>query len=194
MSRAALFLFLFPGIIASCAAPPTRPGSGEGQSAAAAAGTGYTGSKITPPAITREFRAAWVASVFNIDWPSSPGLSATRQKAELITILNKAQSLNMNAIILQVRPACDALYKSSYEPWSDWLTGSMGKSPGYDPLQFAVQEAHARGLEMHAWFNPFRALASAKRSASSGHVTKRNPSWIRRFEDKVWLDPGLPEV
>jgi len=154
----------------------------------------YVPVRDNPPQITREFRAAWVASVYNIDWPSSPGLSATRQKAELISILDRAQSLHMNAIILQVRPACDALYSSSYEPWSDWLTGTMGRSPGYDPLQFAVQEAHARGLELHAWFNPFRALASAKRSASSAHVTRRNPSWVRRFEDKVWLDPGLPEV
>lgn len=193
MSRAALLL-LFSGILVSCGAAPQQRPPARGEVSAAAAAGSYVASNVTPPAITREFRAAWVASVYNIDWPSSAGLSATRQKAELIAILNRAQSLNMNAIILQVRPACDALYQSPYEPWSDWLTGTMGRSPGYDPLQFAIQEAHARGIELHAWFNPFRALASAKRSASSGHVTKRHPNWIRRFEDKVWLDPGLPEV
>ncbi|MFT5409060.1 MAG: uncharacterized lipoprotein YddW (UPF0748 family), partial [Verrucomicrobiales bacterium] len=207
MTRVSLILPLLFGLIASCATPESvsrgRPKNTQTygdrdrpdeQSASADASAGYVNSSVTPPPLTREFRGAWVASVFNIDWPSRAGLSATRQKAELITILDKAKSLNMNAIILQVRPACDALYKSPYEPWADWLTGTMGQSPGYDPLQFAVQEAHARGLELHAWFNPFRALASAKRTASSGHVTKRNPSWIRRFEGKVWLDPGLPEV
>ena len=176
---------LLSGVLAICAIMPP---------AAAAATVGYVASDEKPPPITREFRAAWVASVFNIDWPSSPGLSATRQKAELITILNRARALKMNAIILQVRPACDALYESSYEPWSSWLSGSMGRSPGYDPLQYAVEQAHSRGIELHAWFNPFRALAAAKMSASSGHVTKRHPGWIRRFEGKVWLDPGLPEV
>ena len=185
MARAFPFLLL-SGVLAVCcaSAPPVAP----------AATAGYVTSDERPPPITREFRGAWVASVYNIDWPSSPGLSSTRQKAELITILERARALKMNAIILQVRPACDALYESSYEPWSSWLSGRMGRSPGYDPLQFALQEAHSRGLELHAWFNPFRALASANQSASSRHVTNRHPDWIRRFEGKVWLDPGLPEV
>lgn len=154
----------------------------------------YAPARVQAPAVQKEFRGAWVATVHNIDWPSKRGLSATRQKAELITILNKAKALNMNAIIFQVRPSCDALYNSSIEPWSPWLTGTMGKSPGYDPLAFAVAEAHARGMELHAWFNPFRALASVSLPASSNHVTKRYPSWVRKYEGKVWLDPGLPQV
>ena len=196
MIQAAISCLLILGFVTACAAPPPRPEAqgGDGQIASAAASAGYVASRITPPPITREFRAAWIASVYNIDWPSRPGLPASRQQSELVAILDRVQALNMNAVILQVRPACDALYQSSIEPWSDWLTGTMGRSPGYDPLQFALQEAHARGIEVHAWFNPFRALASAKRSASADHVTRRHPDWIRRYEDKVWLDPGLPQV
>ena len=154
----------------------------------------YSPAKIDAPPVRQEFRAAWVATVHNIDWPSQRGLSATRQKAELISILNKAKSLQMNAIVLQVRPSCDALYESSLEPWSPWLSGVMGRSSGYDPLAFAVAECHVRGMELHAWFNPFRALASTSLPASPTHVTKRHPSWVRKFEGNTWLDPGLPQV
>src|SRR5215212_7345974 len=116
-----------------------------------------------PPPAPREFRGAWVASVANIDWPSRPGLSVWEQKLELIQLLNRAADLNLNAVIFQVRPAADALYESKYEPWSEYLTGQMGRAPRpyYDPLAFAVREAHARGLELHAWFNPFRARHDA---------------------------------
>ena len=128
-----------------------------------------------PPEPRREFRAAWVASVYNIDWPSKPGLSAKAQKAELLAIFDRAAELKLNALILQVRPQCDAFYESQQEPWSNFLSGTMGEDPGYDPLAFAVEEAHARGLELHAWLNPFRALASASTATSSGHVTKEHP-------------------
>ena len=153
-------------------------------------------SAQAPPDPLREFRAAWIAVVHNIDWPSRPGLSAGRQRAELISILDRARALNLNAVILQVRPACDAIYPSRKEPWCRFLTGKPGLPPddNYDPLLFAVTEAHRRGLELHAWFNPFRALASPNESASADHVTKRRPNWIRRFENKVWIDPGLPEA
>jgi uncharacterized lipoprotein YddW (UPF0748 family) len=157
-------------------------------------GGSYLPSREVPPAIAREFRGVWISSVFNINWPSKPGLSASQQQSELVAMLNSAASLNMNAVILQVRPACDALYASNLEPWASWLTGTMGKSPGYDPLEFAVEQAHMRGLELHAWFNPFRALASASTTASSSHVTKKKPQWVRKMNGKVWLDPGLPEV
>ena len=195
MIRAIVSCLLVPGFFA-CINPSSgqQPPPREVPLASAPPGTSYVASRVKPPPVTREFRAAWVATVFNIDWPSRPGLPASRQKSELVAILDRVQELNMNAIILQVRPACDALYQSSIEPWSDWLSGTMGRSPGYDPLQFALQEAHARGIEVHAWFNPFRALASAKRSASADHVTRRQPDWVRRFEGKVWLDPGLPQV
>jgi uncharacterized lipoprotein YddW (UPF0748 family) len=106
------------------------------------------------PAMKREFRGVWVATVANIDWPSKSGIPAEKQKEELIAILDKAVKLRLNAVIFQIRPMADALYESKLEPWSEFLTGTMGRSPGYDPLALAVKEAHSRGLELHAWFNP----------------------------------------
>jgi uncharacterized lipoprotein YddW (UPF0748 family) len=157
----------------------------------------YEASTIVPPKPAREFRGAWVASVSNIDWPSQPGMSTAQQKAELIAILNRAVQLNLNAIILQVRPACDALYSSQLEPWSEYLTGTMGKSPSpyYDPLGFAVTEAHMRGLELHAWFNPFRARQSgAKSPVSDKHISRTHPQLVRQYGKFLWLDPGEKEV
>lgn len=146
------------------------------------------------PPIPREFRGLWVATVANIDWPSQPGLSEARQKQELIEILDQAARLHMNAILLQVRPMCDALYRSRREPWSPFLTGVMGKDPGYDPLEFAIAEAHRRGLDLHAWFNPFRARHPSATSISADHISKRRPELVRRYGDQEWLDPGEPEV
>ena len=146
------------------------------------------------PEPMREFRAVWVASVGNIDWPSRQGLTANDQKAEFRAILERAVELKLNALVLQVRPACDALYESKYDPWSPYLTGTMGLSPGYDPLAFAITEAHARGIELHAWFNPYRALTSASAPTSSGHVTREHPEWVRRYAGQLWLDPGEPQV
>lgn len=143
-----------------------------------------------PPTLPREFRAAWVASVKNLDWPSRKGLSAGAQKAELRRILDRARQLGLNAIILQVRPAADALYRSPYEPWSEYLTGHMGRSPGYDPLEFAIGEAHARGLELHAWFNPFRARHYEKSSAAANHVTRERPDLVIGYSGYKWLDPA----
>lgn len=147
-----------------------------------------------PPEMPREFRGVWVATVHNIDWPSKPGLTAATQRSQLLSILDTARQTGLNAVILQVRPACDALYDSPHEPWSPYLTGTMGRSPGYDPLAFAVEEAHKRGLELHAWFNPFRAQSNHKNTVSRDHVTRRKPQWIRRYANYLWLDPGLPEV
>lgn len=151
------------------------------------------GAQAEPPPVQREMRALWVASVSNIDWPSKPGLSAWQQKHELIAILDRAASLNFNAIILQVRPAADALYASQYEPWSEYLTGKMGlpPSPYYDPLEFAVTEAHRRGLQLHAWFNPYRARhPSAKSEISRSHVSRARPQMVRRYGAHLWMDPG----
>ena len=150
-----------------------------------------------PPAIAREFRAAWIASVNNIDWPSRPGLSTEVQQAELLGILDRAVQLNLNALILQVRPAADALYSSAIEPWSAYLTGTMGKAPDpfYDPLAFAVDEAHKRGLELHAWFNPFRAKHSAfRRELSPSHISQTRPDIVLRYGESLWMDPGEPDV
>jgi len=150
-----------------------------------------------PPPLPREFRGAWVASVANIDWPSRPGLGTAEQQAELLQILDRAVDVGLNAVILQVRPGADALYESRYEPWSEYLTGQMGRAPEprWDPLAFAVQEAHARGLELHAWFNPFRARhADAATPASRDHVSRTHPELVRKYGKYLWMDPGEPAV
>jgi uncharacterized lipoprotein YddW (UPF0748 family) len=151
-------------------------------------------SGLMAPPLRREFRGAWIASVGNIDWPSKPELSVAEQQAELISLLDRAASLRLNAIILQVRPSCDALYSSKLEPWSQYLTGTMGKAPVpfYDPLEFAVAEAHKRGLELHAWFNPFRALTTMHNAAgvAPNHISRAHPEYVRRYGDLAWLDPG----
>src|SRR5688572_23902617 len=116
-----------------------------------------TAGEKTKPAVMREFRGVWVATVSNIDWPSRPGLSSAQQKKELIAMLDRAVDLKLNAIVFQIRPMCDALYASKLEPWSEYLTGKMGVGPDYDPLKLVVEESHKRGLELHAWFNPYRA-------------------------------------
>lgn len=149
------------------------------------------------PSLLSEFRAAWVATVANIDWPSQPGLTTDQQKEELIRILDRAASLHLNAVLFQVRPAGDAFYKSSYEPWSPWLTGEMGKAPEpyYDPLEFAVKEAHKRGLELHAWFNPYRVGHSSHSGTySDDHISVTHPHLVHQYGDFLWLDPGLPEA
>ncbi len=144
-----------------------------------------------PPPAPREFRAVWVATVANIDWPSTPGLTADEQQAEAAAILDRVAALNLNAIVFQVRTAADALYKSDLEPWSAVLTGTQGKGPGYDPLEFWVEEAHRRGLQLHAWFNPFRAKPSGSRyELVESHVAKAHPEWVKEYGGYLWMDPG----
>ncbi|MFP4228533.1 MAG: glycoside hydrolase family 10 protein [Salinivenus sp.] len=148
-----------------------------------------------PPEVPREFRAAWIATVDNIDWPSEPGLPVEEQKAELRQMLDRAAALHLNAVIFQVRPHADALYDSPHEPWSFYLTGKQGTAPDphYDPLAFAIEEAHERGLELHAWFNPYRAGHPADTSGlAPSHVAQKHPSWVREYGDYLWLDPGVP--
>jgi uncharacterized lipoprotein YddW (UPF0748 family) len=145
----------------------------------------------------REFRAAWIATVANIDWPTRPGLSTTAQKMELRRLLDRALAVGLNAVILQVRPAADAMYDSPIEPWSEYLTGTMDvpPEPYYDPLAFAVEEAHRRGLEIHAWFNPFRALhRTATAPPSARHVSVVFPELVRDYGEQKWLDPGDPRA
>jgi len=162
--------------------------------AAAAPGSGgaedYVAVRERVPMAPREFRGAWAACVYNIDWPSRKGLSAGAQQAELRRILDKMAELKMNALIIQVRPHADAVYASRIEPWSPWLTGVMGRSPGYDPLAYGIREGHARGIEVHAWFNPFRALSNRRHAVSSGHITRTHPSLIKDFKQLRWMDPA----
>jgi uncharacterized lipoprotein YddW (UPF0748 family) len=147
------------------------------------------------PAVQREFRAAWVATVVNIDWPSAPGLPVDVQKNEALAILDTAVSLNLNAIILQIRPQCDAFYASELEPWSYYLTGVQGQAPEpfYDPLEFWIVEAHDRGLELHAWFNPYRAHHPKGGEISDKSVVRTHPGLVRKLDNGYyWLNPSDP--
>jgi len=169
----------------------------------ACADLSLNGPRLTPapdladkaPASLREFRGAWVATVANIDWPSKRGLSTAEQQAEARAMLDVAAALKLNALIFQVRTGADALYDSKLEPWSEYLTGTQGQAPEpfYDPLAFWVAEAHARGIELHAWLNPFRARQSAAKSAEAPtHVSKTHPEWVKAYGDQLWIDPGEP--
>ncbi|WP_345949449.1 family 10 glycosylhydrolase [Mucilaginibacter sp. PAMB04274] len=149
------------------------------------------------PTPKREFRGVWVATVTNIDWPSAPRLSSERQKNELVNIFDNHQQAGMNAIMLQVRPAADAFYAKGREPWSRWLTGRQGVAPEpfYDPLEFAVNEAHKRNMELHAWFNPYRATMDANTSAlSPQHPIRLHPDWFFSYGGRKLFNPGLPDV
>jgi uncharacterized lipoprotein YddW (UPF0748 family) len=147
-----------------------------------------------PAPARAEMRGLWVATVANIDWPSRKGLSEKQQKSELLDILDRASRIGFNTIVLQVRPAADALYDSRHEPWAAWLTGTHGQSPGYDPLQFAVAEAHARGLQLHAWINPFRAGNTRDTATlAASHVWHARRDLVRVYGANIWMDPGDPE-
>ena len=148
-----------------------------------------------PPPVPREFRGLWVATVANMDWPT-PGASTWDQQRELLAILDRAASLHLNAVIFQVRPGADALYKSPYEPWSRFLTGRQGRAPEppWDPLAFAVEEAHKRGLELHAWFNPYRAAYARDTLPARTHISETNPGLVRSYGPYLWMDPGDPAV
>jgi uncharacterized lipoprotein YddW (UPF0748 family) len=140
-----------------------------------------------------EFRAAWVATVANIDWPSAGNYNPENQKAEFIRLLDMHQRNGLNAVVVQVRPATDAFYPSPYEPWSEWLTGKQGRAPFpyYDPLQFMIEEAHKRGMEFHAWCNPYRAeFQLGKSSIAPNHITKLHPEWFLKYGGKRYFDPG----
>ncbi len=155
----------------------------------------YIHTNLAPPILQREFRGAWLTTLNNIDWPSKPGLPAEEQKRELVRIIDRAAQIHLNAVLFQVRPACDAFYASRLEPWSEYLTGDMGNPPApwYDPLLLAIEEAHKRGLELHAWFNPFRARhVSATNAPSSKHISRTNPQLVRKYGKDLWLDPGEP--
>ena len=149
----------------------------------------------TPPPITHEMRGLWVATVRGIDWPSRSTLSADQQRAELDDILDRAKATGFNAIFLQVRSAGDALYASQLEPWAAPLTGTQGKDPGYDPLAYAVTQAHARGLELHAWINPYRAgNTSDSASLASNHIFNTRRDLVRVYSGSLWMDPGERDV
>lgn len=145
------------------------------------------------PQIEREFRAAWIASVANINWPSKRNMTTAEQKNEALQILDQLQQNNFNAVILQVRPSADALYASNYEPWSIFLTGETGKAPDpyYDPLEFWIEEAHKRGLELHAWLNPYRAHHSNGGRVNAASLVNRMQNDVVRLKNGMhWFDPS----
>ena len=196
LGRAALAATAAALLVAGCAAPAPPPPAIAALPPVPAGGTPTApdASELPPPA-PREFRAAWVATVANIDWPSKPGLPAEAQRAEALAVLDRAQALGLNALILQVRPAGDALYPSTLEPWSEYLTGEQGRAPvpAYDPLAFWIEQAHRRAIELHVWFNPYRARhSSAKSPLAAPHLGVRQPALVRKYGDMLWMDPGEP--
>ena len=145
-----------------------------------------------------EWRAVWIATVGNMDWPSSQDLTSEQQKAELIAYLDLYKSLNFNAIVFQVRPTADAFYASKLEPWSHYLTGQQGKAPNpyYDPLAFIIEESHKRGMELHAWLNPYRITYSNGQleNLASSHIYNTHPEWFTQHGRRVYFDPALPQT
>ncbi|KUM99968.1 hypothetical protein AQI95_36305 [Streptomyces yokosukanensis] len=167
--------------LAALSALATAPGA-----AAAVAGRPRAGA---------EMRGVWLATVANRDWPSRRGLTAAAQRRELIAHLDTAHRDRLNTVVFQVRPTADALWPSPYEPWSEYLTGTQGRSPGWDPLGTAVQEAHARGLQLHAWFNPYRiANHTALGRLAASHPARKHPDWAVPYGGKLYYNPGLPQV
>ncbi|MBR1808401.1 MAG: family 10 glycosylhydrolase [Paludibacteraceae bacterium] len=146
----------------------------------------------------RELRAAWIATVANIDWPSREAVGHTDlQKQEMTALLDTLQSLNMNAVVFQVRPTADALYYSDLEPLSSWLTGKQGRDNDvpYDVLEFVCHEAHKRCLDVHVWLNPYRVTNGQKlESLADSHIYRRHPEWFVQYGDKWYFDPALPQT
>ncbi|MFD7861107.1 glycoside hydrolase family 10 protein [Streptomyces sp. NPDC059783] len=177
------------GVVAAAALAGDAAATGRG--AAGAAGPAGGAREV----VHRELRGMWIATVANIDWPSKTGLTAAKQRAELVSYLDEAVDRRLNTVILQVRPSADALWPSTYEPWAACLTGTQGKDPGWDPLGTAVEEAHARDLELHAWFNPYRVANHPDPSRlTASHPARRNPGWVVPYGGKLYYNPGLPEV
>jgi uncharacterized lipoprotein YddW (UPF0748 family) len=185
MKRRDLLSLASAPLLAACAATPA-PEAPPAPAPAASA-------PPLPAPPPREWRAAWVATVSNIDWPSRRGLSAEAQQAEIRSLCDTAVRVGLNALILQVRTGADALYESALEPWSEYLTGTQGQHPGYDPLAVWLAEARQRGLELHAWINPYRARHSTSKSAMAAtHLSRSHADWVKRYGDQLWIDPGEP--
>ncbi|MBG9914979.1 hypothetical protein ABD67_08600 [Bacillus sonorensis] len=145
---------------------------------------------------SREFRAVWIATVTNIDWPSQKGLTVEQQKEEYLKLLNDVTEMGMNAVVVQIKPTADAFYPSAYGPWSEYLTGVQGKDPGYDPLCFLLEEAHRRDLEFHAWFNPYRITMNHTdlNRLSADHPARKHPDWVVAYGSQLFYNPGIPKA
>lgn len=159
---------------------------------------GEAGSEDGEAIHTESMRGTWISTVYNIDWPQDPkksGFNAERQKQQYTSMLDKLQEAGINAVFVQVRPTSDAFYPSKLLPWSEWLTGTQGKDPGYDPLKFMVEETHKRGMQFHAWFNPYRVSVQGDVSKLvNGHPAKEHPDWVVKHQNKLIYNPGVPEA
>ncbi|MFI9049031.1 glycoside hydrolase family 10 protein [Streptomyces sp. NPDC053427] len=157
--------------------------------------TGQGTAEAAGEAGSAPMRGMWLATVANLDWPTKPGLAPAEQQRQLLDLLEVAVERRLNTVFFQVRPTADALWPSPHEPWAQYLTGQQGKDPGWDPLGFAVAEAHRRDLQLHAWFNPYRVAnhADADRLVP-GHPARRHPQWVLPYGGKLYYNPGLPEV
>lgn len=145
--------------------------------------------------IDREFRATWISTVYNLDWPSKKGLSEVDQKQEFIELIDRLDEAGINSVIVQVKPTADSFYPSQYGPWSEYLTGTQGKDPGYDPLAFMIEETHKRNMEFHAWFNPYRVSVNDNIEAlTEDHPARKNPDWLVSYGGKLYYNPGVPQV
>ena len=151
---------------------------------------------LTPPPPKREFRAVWIATVDNIDWPSKKGLPVADQQRELIEMFDMQQKMGLNAVIFQIRSAADAFYARSSEPWSEWLMGQQGLAPEpfYDPMEFMIAQAHQRGLEFHAWFNLDRATFGKNASVAPTNIVYQKPEWMLSYGGRKLFNLGLPAV
>jgi len=152
------------------------------------------GPELVDVSHPREMRAVWVASVYNINFPSRSNLTAVAAQQELTNLVDGLSALGINAIFFQVRPESDALYASTLEPWSRFLTGTQGTNPGYDPLDFLIGAAHAKAMEVHAWINPYRGKTSTSVTAASNHVTVTMSEHALSFGTGVYMNPGAPQV
>ncbi|MGZ9586134.1 family 10 glycosylhydrolase [Paenibacillus marinisediminis] len=144
-----------------------------------------------------KIKGAWVSSVYNIDWPKDPrkGFDAKKQQEDYIALLDNLKEMGLNAVFVQIRPTADSFYPSAYFPWSEWLTGKQGKDPGYDPLAFMIEETHKRGMQFHAWFNPYRvSVQSDITKLTADHPARKHPDWVVKHNNKLWFDPGVPAV
>ncbi len=187
------------GLLALLSVPTARANQAASATATPASRNATADSAI-PTAPAREFRGVWVATVANIDWPSRKGLNVTQLREEMNAMLDRVRDAGFNAVVFQVRPGCDAMYRSNLEPWSEFLSGESGQLPAgapadYDPLQEWLAGAHARGLALHAWFNPFRARhIRAQKPDASTHISRTRPDLVRSYDGYLWLDPGEPDA
>ena len=181
-------------LLCALAALAMLPGASTAMAATNAAGSACS---PTPPGTQpeRQMRAVWIATVSNIDWPTQEGLSIAEQQQQFIAILDKVQQMHMNTVVVQVRPTADALYPSALFPWSQYLTGVQGQDPGYDPLAFMIEQAHARNIQFQAWFNPYRvSLQSDLSKLAPNNPARLHPDWVISYGGQLYFNPGLPQV